>query len=51
MGTARRRTAWRPVRVAMIHIVLAWVFGSYGWPLVVMAIIPFGIVGALFGSI
>ena len=35
--------------LAMIYIVLAWVFGSYGWPLVVMAIIPFGIVGALLG--
>ena len=35
--------------LAMIYIVLAWVFGSYGWPLVVMAIIPFGIVGALYG--
>ena len=37
--------------LAMIYIVLAWVFGSYGWPLVVMAIIPFGIVGALFGHL
>jgi multidrug efflux pump subunit AcrB len=35
--------------LAMIYIVLAWVFGSYAWPLVVMAIIPFGIVGALYG--
>jgi multidrug efflux pump subunit AcrB len=35
--------------LAMIYIVLAWVFGSYGWPLVVMAIIPFGMAGALFG--
>ena len=35
--------------LAMIYIVLAWVFGSYGWPLVVMAIIPFGLVGALAG--
>ncbi|MCB1736744.1 MAG: efflux RND transporter permease subunit, partial [Gammaproteobacteria bacterium] len=35
--------------LAMIYIVLAWVFGSYGWPLVVMAIIPFGIIGAIFG--
>ena len=35
--------------LAMIYIVLAWVFGSYGWPLVVMSIIPFGIVGAVFG--
>jgi multidrug efflux pump subunit AcrB len=35
--------------LAVIYIVLAWVFGSYGWPLVVMAIIPFGIVGAFLG--
>jgi multidrug efflux pump subunit AcrB len=35
--------------LAMIYIVLAWVFGSYGWPLVVMSVIPFGIVGAIFG--
>ncbi|RZO86044.1 MAG: efflux RND transporter permease subunit [Oceanococcus sp.] len=35
--------------LAMIYLVLAWVFGSYGWPLVVMSIIPFGLVGALFG--
>jgi multidrug efflux pump subunit AcrB len=35
--------------LAMIYIILAWVFGSYGWPLVVMSIIPFGIVGALLG--
>jgi multidrug efflux pump subunit AcrB len=35
--------------LAMIYLVLAWVFGSYGWPLVVMAIIPFGVLGALVG--
>ena len=35
--------------LAMIYVVLAWVFGSYGWPLVVMSIIPFGIVGAIVG--
>tara|TARA_Y100001935_G_scaffold255641_1_gene270378 strand:- start:4838 stop:7960 length:3123 start_codon:yes stop_codon:yes gene_type:complete len=35
--------------LAMIYIVLAWVFGSYSWPLIVMAIIPFGLVGALLG--
>jgi len=34
---------------AMIYIVLAWVFSSYGWPLVVMVIIPFGLVGAVVG--
>ncbi|RKT46493.1 efflux RND transporter permease subunit [Thiocapsa rosea] len=33
----------------LIYIILAWVFSSYGWPLVVMAAIPFGLTGALFG--
>lgn len=33
----------------LIYLILAWVFASYGWPLVVMAIIPFGLTGALFG--
>lgn len=33
----------------MIYVTLAWVFGSYGWPLVVMAIIPFGLLGAVVG--
>ncbi len=35
--------------LAMIYIVLAWVFSSYGWPLVVMAAIPFGLIGAIAG--
>ncbi len=35
--------------LALIYLILAWVFASYGWPLVVMAIIPFGLMGALFG--
>ena len=35
--------------LALIYLTLAWVFGSYGWPLVVMAIIPFGLLGALAG--
>jgi len=35
--------------LAMIYLVLAWVFASYGWPLVVMAAIPFGLIGALVG--
>ena len=34
---------------ALIYLVLAFVFGSYGWPLVVMAAIPFGLVGAIAG--
>jgi multidrug efflux pump subunit AcrB len=33
----------------LIYLILAWVFASYGWPLVVMTAIPFGIVGALVG--
>ena len=33
----------------LIYLVLAWVFAAYGWPLVVMTAIPFGLVGALFG--
>lgn len=32
-----------------IYIVLAWVFSSYGWPLVVMMAIPFGLIGAVMG--
>ena len=34
---------------ALIYIILAWVFSSYGTPLAVMAIIPFGFVGAIAG--
>ena len=37
------------VGLALIYIILAWVFGSYGWPLLVMAAIPFGLLGAMFG--
>ena len=33
----------------LIYLILAWVFSSYGWPLVVMMAIPFGLIGALFG--
>lgn len=35
--------------LAGIYVILAWVFASYGAPFVVMALIPFGIVGALLG--
>lgn len=37
------------IGLSMIYIVLAWVFGSYGWPLVVMMAIPFGLIGAVLG--
>lgn len=33
----------------LIYLILAWIFSSYGWPLVVMAIIPFAIIGAILG--
>jgi multidrug efflux pump subunit AcrB len=33
----------------LIYLILAWVFSSYGWPLVVMAAIPFGLIGAIIG--
>ncbi len=33
----------------LIYLILAWVFSSYGWPIVVMAVIPFGLTGALIG--
>lgn len=35
--------------LTLIYIILAWIFGSYGWPLVVMAVIPFSLVGAFLG--
>ncbi|MEL6289420.1 MAG: efflux RND transporter permease subunit, partial [Pseudomonadota bacterium] len=35
--------------LALIFIILAWVFESYAKPLAVMSIIPFGLVGAVVG--
>ena len=35
----------------LIYLVLAWVFGSYGWPILIMIIIPFGLVGAVWGHV
>jgi len=35
----------------MIYLVLSWVFGSYGWPLILMFIIPFAAVGAIWGHV
>lgn len=37
------------VGLTLIYIILAWQFASYGWPLIVMGIIPFALVGALAG--
>ncbi|MEM8781390.1 MAG: efflux RND transporter permease subunit [Planctomycetota bacterium] len=33
----------------MIYIILAWLFGSYLQPLTVMAVIPFSLIGAVWG--
>jgi len=38
-----------PLALLMIYIILAWVLGSYLWPLAVMSVIPFGLVGSIFG--
>jgi multidrug efflux pump subunit AcrB len=38
-----------PLSLLLIYIILAWVFGSYVWPLAVISVIPFGLVGAVFG--
>ena len=35
--------------LALIYIVLAWIFASYIWPLAVMIAIPLGATGALIG--
>lgn len=35
--------------LSLIYIVLGWVFASYWKPIAVMAIIPFGLVGAILG--
>ena len=37
------------IALAVIYIVLAWVFGSYFRPIAIMLIIPFGLVGAVMG--
>ncbi|HDZ39604.1 MAG TPA: efflux RND transporter permease subunit, partial [Marinobacter sp.] len=37
------------VGVALMYVILVWVFSSWTLPLIVMAIIPFALVGALLG--
>lgn len=37
------------IGVVLMYIVLSWVFGSFARPFAVMAIIPFGFVGAIAG--
>ena len=38
-----------PLAFLLIYIILAWVFESYLWPLAVLSVVPFGIVGAMVG--
>ncbi|MDH3450055.1 MAG: efflux RND transporter permease subunit [Gammaproteobacteria bacterium] len=37
------------IALALMYLVLAWVFSSYGWPLLVMLAIPLGLTGAVLG--
>ncbi len=37
------------IALTLMYLVLAWVFSSYGWPLLVMLTIPLGLTGAIFG--
>ncbi len=37
------------IAFALIYLVLAWVFSSYGWPFLVMLTIPLGLTGAVLG--
>ncbi len=37
--------------LGLIYIILAWVFGSFTRPLVVMFVIPFGVIGATLGHL
>ncbi|WP_372964822.1 efflux RND transporter permease subunit [Marinobacter sp.] len=37
------------IGIALMYVVLAWVFASWMLPLIVMAIIPFALIGALLG--
>ena len=39
------------IALTAIYIILAWVFASYVRPFIVMAIIPFGLVGAIIGHL
>ena len=37
------------IALVIMYLVLAWVFSSYGWPLLVMLTIPLGLTGAVLG--
>ena len=37
------------IALVLMYLVLAWVFSSYGWPILVLMAIPLGLTGAVFG--
>ena len=37
--------------ITMIYIILAWIFHSYTWPLLIILTIPFGFIGAIIGHV
>ncbi len=39
------------IALALIYIILAWVFGSFTRPFAVMLVIPFGLIGAVLGHL
>ncbi|PAV26632.1 acriflavin resistance protein [Tamilnaduibacter salinus] len=39
------------IGLVLIYVILAWVFGTYTWPLAVMLAIPFGLCGAILGHL
>ena len=39
------------VALVIMYLILAWVFGNYSYPLVVMLTVPFGVVGVIFGHL
>ena len=39
------------IGLTLIYVVLAFVFASYSRPIIIMAVIPFGLVGTVFGHV
>ena len=39
------------IALVLIYLTLAWIFGSYIWPIFVLTAIPFGLVGAAWGHL
>lgn len=39
------------IGLILIYLILAFTFSSYSWPLIIMAAIPFGLIGAVWGHV